>query len=106
MTSPELNELAPEDHALIKTAEAAPAPMVLKLGDPDEQESSVFSFSLLWQAMLQRLKLATPVGIVLAGIAGTAVWYATEPRFTSHATLQILERPPYLAFQTAESSSA
>jgi capsular exopolysaccharide synthesis family protein len=105
MTNTELHDPVLEDRAMIKSADAVPAPMVLKLGDAEEERSSAFSFGLLWQAIVQRLKLATPVGIVLAAIAGTAVWYATEPRFSSHATLQILERPPYLAFQTGESSS-
>src|SRR5262249_44211461 len=53
-----------------------------------------------------RLKLTVPVGLLLAGIVCAAVWYFTEPKFRSHSTLRIIEKQPFVAFQTAEHSMA
>lgn len=92
---------------LIKAGEGpreAQPPMVLQLGSPDEGSSGAFSFSVLWQALLKRLKLAAPIGVVLAAIACAALWYFTEPKFRSLASLKIIEKQPFVAFPTAESS--
>src|SRR6266478_6204061 len=83
----------PDVRALVKTAEImpmAPAPMVLKLGNPEGEAQSAFSFNILWQALLQRLKVAVPLGIGLAAIVCVAVCYFTEPRYRSHSTLRII----------------
>src|SRR5262245_26936183 len=109
MANPELNTPPSEERGLVKAGElvpAAPAPMVLTLGNPDDQSAGAFSFNVLWQALLQRLKLTVPLGMLLAGIVCAAVWYFTEPKFRSHSTLRIIEKQPFVAFQTAEHSMA
>jgi succinoglycan biosynthesis transport protein ExoP len=113
MANPELNppapeQRAPEERMLIKTGEimpVAPAPMVLKLGNAEGEAQSAFSFNILWQALLQRLKVAAPLGIGLSAIVCVAVWNLTEPKYRSHSTLRIIEKQPFLAFQTADHSN-
>ena len=109
MDNSEASAPPPEERALVKAGElmpAAPAPMVLTLGNPEDQSAGAFSFNVLWQALLQRLKLTVPLGMLLAGIVCAAVWYFTEPKFRSHSTLRIIEKQPFVAFQTAEHSMA
>ena len=106
MTKPDSSEPTPVANSLIRTGEIvreAPAPMVLQLGNPEEARGG-FSFGLVWQAFLQRAKLALPLGVVLSAIACVALWYFTEPKYRSHATLRIIDKQPYLAFPTQEQS--
>ncbi len=59
-----------------------------------------------WRALVLRVKLAAPVGFVLAIIGCIGVWYFTEPKYRSQATLEIRESRPHLAFQTDEKSKS
>jgi hypothetical protein len=59
-----------------------------------------------WRALMARVKLAAPVGFVLAAIGCIGLWYFTEPRYRSQATLEIRESRPHLAFQTDEKSKS
>jgi capsular exopolysaccharide synthesis family protein len=81
------------------------APMVLQLGHADARATQAFSFGILRQSLLRRLTLAAPLGIVLAAAACAALWYVTEPKYRSLATLQIIDKQPFLAFPTQESSA-
>jgi len=104
-----LNEQPPDKTALIKTGELvreAPPPMVLQLGGSTDDGAGGFSFNILWQALLQRLKLAFPLGLGLAAVACTALWYFTENKYRSHATLRITDKQPVVAFNVNEQSRA
>jgi capsular exopolysaccharide synthesis family protein len=107
MANLELNAPTPEQQILAKTGEIlpiAPAPMVLKLDKPESEAAGAFSFNILWQALLQRLKLAVPLGMVLCAIVCAAVVYFTEPKYRSHSTLRIIDKQPVLAFNTTDHS--
>ena len=109
METPNLNEQPPEKTALITTGELvreAPPPMVLQLGGSDDQGGGAFSFNIVWQALLQRLRVAFPLGLVLAIVSCAALWYFTENKFRSHATLRITDKQPYVAFSIGEQSRA
>jgi capsular exopolysaccharide synthesis family protein len=109
MANPEADELSTENRALIRRGElvpAAPAQMVLQLSSADEASTGAFSFGLVWQALLQRVGMAAPLGVVLAAGACAALWYFTEPKYKSHATMRILDKQPALVFQTTEHSQA
>ena len=60
----------------------------------------------MWQALLQRFRLATPLGIVVSAIACLALWYFTEPKYKSQAAMRIVDKQPALVFQTTEHSLA
>src|SRR5579863_3787023 len=97
---PILNEQSSEKTSLVKTGELLrepPAPMVLQLGSSDDKGAGAFSLSLVWQALLQRLKLAFPLGLALALVSGAALCLFTEPKFRGHATLRITDKQPYVA---------
>ncbi|MBI3864318.1 MAG: AAA family ATPase [Planctomycetia bacterium] len=81
------------------------APLVLQLGQAGATTAQTFSFNVMWQCLLHRLPVAIPLGLVLAALAGAAVKYFTEEKFRSLATLRIVDKQPYLAFPTQESSA-
>src|SRR5689334_7755442 len=106
MANSEANDPS-ENGALIKRGEIvreAPAPMVLQLGGGEDAGAGAFSFSILWQALLQRLKLAAPLGIVLAAVSCGALYYFTELKYRSHATLQIEDKQRALVFNSSDNS--
>src|SRR5262249_17916662 len=82
----------------------SPAPMVLKLASPENEAAGAFSFNLLWQALLQRLKLAVPLGGGLWAVVCVAVLDLTEGKYRSHSTVRIIDKQPVLAFNTADHS--
>lgn len=109
MEKPNLNEPTPDKTSLIKTGEVvreAPAPMVLQLGAANDAGAGGFSFGIVWQSLLQRIKLAAPLGVVLAAVSCTILWYFTEPKYRSHSTLRITDKQPYVAFNVTEQSRA
>jgi capsular exopolysaccharide synthesis family protein len=109
METPNLDGQAPEKTSLVKTGELAreaPASMVLQLGGADDNGATSFSFNIVWQALLQRLKLALPLGIVTAAVACAALFYFTEEKYRSHAMLRITDKQPYVAFNVTEQSHA
>src|SRR5579871_1839040 len=109
METPNLDGQTPDKTSLIKTGELvreAPAPMVLQLGGADERGAASFSFNIVWQALLQRLKLAFPLGVVAALVACAALYYFTEEKYRSHAMLRITDKQPYVAFNVTEQSRA
>jgi hypothetical protein len=61
-------------------------------------------FVALWRAFMARFKLAAPVGLVLAVIGCVALWYFTEPKYRSQATLRIIEKRPFVAFPIGETT--
>src|SRR5262249_6475428 len=100
-----VSERGPEETSLIKPAEiirGSNAPMVVQLGGAGDDSSGAFSMTVLWQSLLQRLKVAAPLGAVLSAVSCAVLWYVTEPKFRSQATLKIVESRPFLAFQTGE----
>jgi capsular exopolysaccharide synthesis family protein len=102
MIEPTVDERGPVETALIKPGEiirAPSSPMVVQLGSGGEGGQGAFSITILWQALLQRLKVAAPLGLVLAAVSCAVLWYVTEPKYRSQATLQIKETRPFLAFQ-------
>src|SRR5262245_40515996 len=108
MPNSEPNHAAGQNGALIKRGElvrGARPPMVLQLGTGEDQAGSI-SLAVVWQALLQRLKLAIPLGIVCALVAVLAMNYFTEDKFKSQATLKINEKPPALVFNPTDHSPA
>jgi hypothetical protein len=63
-------------------------------------------FVAFWRALMARVKLAAPVGFVLAAIGCSGLWYFTEPKYRSLATLEIRETRPHLAFRTDEKNKS
>src|SRR5262245_39157618 len=109
MATPEDYVPKPENRALIKRAKPArkaPAPMVLQLGNGEEASAGAFSFNLMWQALLQRWRLAAPLGAVLAAAACVALAWFTEAKYKSLATMRIIDKAPALVFQSTEQSQA
>ncbi len=82
----------------------APAPMVLQMNHGDDDSQGSFSFSVFWHALAKRMMVATPIGLTLAAIACAVVASVTEPKYKSRATLQIVDKAPYVAFQTSDPS--
>ena len=109
MKEPTLNAHGPDQTTLIKPAEIvrdASPPMVVQLGNPAEASTGGFSMNVVWQALLQRLKVAAPLGAVLSVIACAVLNYLTEPKYRSQATLEIRESRPHLAFRPDENGRA
>ncbi|HEY2252218.1 MAG TPA: hypothetical protein VGH74_14190, partial [Planctomycetaceae bacterium] len=84
--------------------EPAP-PMVLQLGQANASSGQTVSMSVLWQSLRHRLKLAAPLGLVLAALACGAVTYFSEERYRSQSVLTVVDKRPFLAFPTQESST-
>jgi capsular polysaccharide biosynthesis protein len=63
-------------------------------------------FIAFWRALMDRVKLAAPVGFVLAAIGCIGLWYFTEPKYRCQATLRISESRPHLAFPTDEKNKS
>lgn len=80
------------------------APMVLQLGQADARAAQTVSMSVLWHSLCHRLTLAAPLGVVLAALTCGAAWYLNEPNYRSLATLHIVDKLPFLAFPTQDSS--
>src|SRR5260221_1502968 len=84
MKEPTVNEHAPEPTTLIRPAEIirdAKPPMVVQLGNPADGSAGGFSFNVVWQALLQRLKVAAPLGAVLSAVSCAVLYYVTEPPY-------------------------
>ncbi len=75
-----------------------PRPNVLTLSTGAEDKPSGFSVGRLISAVLHRIWLAIPLGIVLAAIAVGALWYFGEDQFRSFAWLEIRDKPQYIVF--------
>ncbi len=104
-----MSEHGPDKTTLIKPAEIvrdASPPMVVQLGHPAEGSAGALSMNVVWQSMLQRLKVAAPLGVVLSAVSCTVLYYVTEPKYRSQSTLEIRESRPHLAFQTDEKSKS
>ncbi len=79
---------------------AAPSWRV-SLGRPHEAPRSVtprFALNVLGRWW----KLALPIGLLLAGLAGGVVWTLFEPKYEASAWLRIRDVPPKLAFALDE----
>jgi capsular exopolysaccharide synthesis family protein len=109
MANPDPNLNNPENRALVKTGDLlreTPAPMILQLGGAQEDAAGAFSFSILWQALMQRVRVAAPLGVLLAAAACAILCYVTEPKYKSLATMRIVDKQPALVFHTTENSQA
>ncbi|MBS0264149.1 MAG: hypothetical protein JSS02_19590, partial [Planctomycetes bacterium] len=80
------------------------APMVLQLGAGDESTGGGFSFTMLWRSLLQRLKIAAPIGVVTALLAMGALYQFSEKKYRSHAHLKISESENVVVFKLNDGS--
>jgi capsular exopolysaccharide synthesis family protein len=87
-----------------KEAREPSAPLVFQLGNSDQNSAGAFSVSLLLKSLRQRIFVTIPLGIILAAIASTALWYFSEDKYLATATLEIMDKQPFLAFPTMEQS--
>lgn len=64
---------------------------------PSRPEQGV-TLQLVLHILQRWWKIATPAGLLLAGIAIGIVWYTFEPQYEATAWLRIKDKRPYLAF--------
>lgn len=83
------------------STELAASPWRLSPPRPHEPPRTVtLRFTL--NALGRWWKVALPIGLLLAGLAGGAVWMSFEPKYEASAWLQIKETTPYIAFQAQQ----
>ncbi|MHB8974108.1 MAG: polysaccharide biosynthesis tyrosine autokinase [Pirellulaceae bacterium] len=71
---------------------------------PDKSGNSAISVSFVLGVARQWWKIAMPLGLLLAGLGATAMWWSFEPRYEASAWLRIEDRRPYIAFPTRDES--
>lgn len=65
---------------------------------------NLISVPFVFATLRQWWKLAAPVGIVLASLAATAMWWMFTPEYEAQAWLRIEDRRPYIAYPTRDES--
>ena len=80
-------------------------PSHLSLGTrPDAEPQQRITLQFVLTAMRQWWKWATPIGLVLAVIFGTLIYFLFEPVYEATAWLRIEDTRPYIAFPDSGSS--
>src|SRR6185369_16765850 len=63
------------------------APLVLQLGNAEQNAPGSFSLDVLWKSFRQRLLVTIPLGIIAGVAACAALWYFTEEKYLAMSTL-------------------
>jgi polysaccharide biosynthesis transport protein len=102
-SSPNVPALSVSDPAS-RSRLAEPPPNVLTLSTGNEEKPNPLSFARILSAVLHRIWIALPLGVLLSAAAVAALWYFTEDQYRSAAWLRIRDKPEYIAFPSSEHS--
>jgi hypothetical protein len=70
------------------------------------EEASSLTFGFLWYVVRRWAKIAVPIGLMCAILAGSAVWYFFEHEYRAEALLQIRTQRPVVAVKLDDGYSA
>ncbi|MFN0054095.1 MAG: polysaccharide biosynthesis tyrosine autokinase [Planctomycetales bacterium] len=106
MQDPMANQEARPTSALIRATHASEsaAPLMLQLSSPDERVRGGFSLAMVWHALLQRMKVGIPVGLLLALVACLTFMYVVKDEYKSLSMLRIYDSKQFIAFRENEGS--
>ncbi len=97
------------DDALTPVPINRPVNVLKSRGTPlvdSADEVSPLTFGFLWYVVRRWAKIAVPVGLLCAVVAGTAVWYFFEHEYRAEALLQIRTQRPVVAVKIDDGYSA
>jgi len=94
-----------KDSRALTTTSPLPFRKVPQRGAPrtSTEPQQAFTLWTVLNALRQWWKVAVPIGLLLATIAGTIVYVLFEPKYEAAAWIQIHYRAPYLAFEPESS---
>jgi capsular exopolysaccharide synthesis family protein len=94
-----------EDSRALTPTSPLPFRNIPRRGAPGTSTESQQAFTLwtVLNALRQWWKVAVPIGLLLATVAGTIVYVLFEPKYEAAAWIQIHYRAPYLAFEPESS---
>lgn len=107
----------PENFSAHRSSEPAAKPHVVRpqvAGSPgtsgrlkafsQSNTMGMISVGFILSVFRQWWKVATPLGVLMAGAGAAALWWSFKPSYEASAWLRIEDRRPYIAFPTRDES--